>query len=422
MVDNSALRAAIRSIIRTGDPSSLTIRMIKRQAEQKLGLDENHLDEPRLKADIKAWVAQCMEDASDQEDSSADRDVARSAETEPEPDEADPKQHRAKNGTPETKAIIQKNAKVARPSDDKQQQESRENSGQDESASDGYGMEESDDDSSQGKADTRKRREAPGSEAAEKKKRQRKSKAGEASTEISEQQAATIRNLQNYVGKCGVKKFWAREYAGMNGAERIRRLKEILKELGIEGRPTLSQCEKIKKKIEWQKEQESLDLSNIIESGTRTRARRQPIESTAAQAGGSRLEKKPRHVADEDSDDDEERATGSERDRKRVVKKSKNEDRDDKDHEHHNETENSGTDGNQSKVSQSGRLRKIKKVEQDDGDDRDEDEDEGSDDNDDDDDADGSDQDEDSDEDYDQSDDDDDDDDNYDDGDGRDDD
>lgn len=56
---------------------------------------------------------------------------------------------------------------------------------------------------------------------------------------------------QSFVVACGVRKQWAREFKGMEGpSEQIRRLKQILADLGMTGRMSLEQAKAIRAKRE----------------------------------------------------------------------------------------------------------------------------------------------------------------------------
>ncbi|XP_011163085.1 cylicin-1 isoform X2 [Solenopsis invicta] len=85
-----------------------------------------------------------------------------------------------------------------------------------------------------------------------------------------------IQKLKKYLSVAGVKiksydDFWA---DCKSNAAKIKRLKQLLEENGITGRPTLEKCKRVKKKNEKMKEVSELDTSNIISEGRITRARR----------------------------------------------------------------------------------------------------------------------------------------------------
>lgn len=51
---------------------------------------------------------------------------------------------------------------------------------------------------------------------------------------------------------------------GLNTNQIIKKLKDILKDIGMEGRPSLDKCRSIREKREYQKEMESISMGNII--------------------------------------------------------------------------------------------------------------------------------------------------------------
>ncbi|KAI8640163.1 hypothetical protein BD408DRAFT_434497 [Parasitella parasitica] len=85
----------------------------------------------------------------------------------------------------------------------------------------------------------------------------------------------SVKRLKQFINKCGVRKVWAKELAECRSTTaEIRKLKSILEELGVHGRPTLEKCEAVKKERELKAELDSLDTNLIInETGRRTRSR-----------------------------------------------------------------------------------------------------------------------------------------------------
>ncbi|KAI9279704.1 hypothetical protein BC943DRAFT_340424 [Umbelopsis sp. AD052] len=75
----------------------------------------------------------------------------------------------------------------------------------------------------------------------------------------------TIKRLKSYINKCGVRKIWSKELAGCETANsQIARLQSILRDLGVEGRPTVEKCEKIRSERELKAEIDSLSRDNIL--------------------------------------------------------------------------------------------------------------------------------------------------------------
>lgn len=90
--------------------------------------------------------------------------------------------------------------------------------------------------------------------------------------------------------------------------EEINVLKDYLKELGLEGKPSLEKCAAIKRKRDLQKEVEGLDTSLIIEEEGRPSRTRQRAASKPSYV----IEKDSSEESEEDDDDDEEEEDGEE--------------------------------------------------------------------------------------------------------------
>ena len=112
-------------------------------------------------------------------------------------------------------------------------------------------------------------------------------KAKKAATETASPAAAAaapaddrVAKLKMYISKCGVRKVWAKELAGMSEKQQVSKLEAYLKdELGMEGRPSLDKCKAIKAKLELKKELADIDTSLIISEGrpSRRKVRKSPL-------------------------------------------------------------------------------------------------------------------------------------------------
>ena len=60
-----------------------------------------------------------------------------------------------------------------------------------------------------------------------------------------------------------------KELDGLSATQQLNKLKGILEELGMEGRPSLAKCEEIREKLEFEKEMQAIDTSNIITTSRR---------------------------------------------------------------------------------------------------------------------------------------------------------
>ncbi|KAI4494212.1 hypothetical protein M0802_009081 [Mischocyttarus mexicanus] len=85
-----------------------------------------------------------------------------------------------------------------------------------------------------------------------------------------------IKSLKKYIRAAGINvKSYQEIWGGCkSNAAKVRRLKSLLAEHGINGRPTLEKCKKVKEHNERLKEVSELDKSNIISEGRVTRSRR----------------------------------------------------------------------------------------------------------------------------------------------------
>ncbi|KAF7726566.1 hypothetical protein EC973_008611 [Apophysomyces ossiformis] len=106
----------------------------------------------------------------------------------------------------------------------------------------------------------------------------------------------TIKRLKSYINKCGVRKVWAKELKDCKTSKsQINKLKSMLEDLGVHGRPTIEKCQKVKAERELKAEIESLDTSNILAEDKGGRSTR---------SHGSK--RKRRVITDEDEDDETE--------------------------------------------------------------------------------------------------------------------
>ncbi|EIM85911.1 uncharacterized protein STEHIDRAFT_121905 [Stereum hirsutum FP-91666 SS1] len=93
--------------------------------------------------------------------------------------------------------------------------------------------------------------------------------------ELSKDEEA-IKRLKSFVVACGVRKQWAREFKDLTlPSEQIKRLREILAELGMEGRLSMEKAKEIKTKRELAKELEDVQkFEAAVVSGGPFRASR----------------------------------------------------------------------------------------------------------------------------------------------------
>ena len=72
-----------------------------------------------------------------------------------------------------------------------------------------------------------------------------------------------------YIKLCGVRRVWSKELVDLPTSAVIFKLEEILRELGIKGRPSKLKCAGIRKTRENTAELAELNSSNILTSRTR---------------------------------------------------------------------------------------------------------------------------------------------------------
>jgi len=101
------------------------------------------------------------------------------------------------------------------------------------------------------KKKAKKGRKAP--EDAKKETKKKKS-----SSELSKHEE-TVKRLKSLVHACGVRKVWSKEFQNLDKPlQQVKRLKEILTELGMDGRPTMDKAKAIKEKRDLAKELEDV--------------------------------------------------------------------------------------------------------------------------------------------------------------------
>ncbi|KAJ2539085.1 hypothetical protein EV175_006387 [Coemansia sp. RSA 1933] len=216
-IDIENLKAVCEKIVREGDLDTLTDRVVRRFAETELSLEEKVLDEKPYKAIIKETVAAVVE------------------------------------------KLTQENE--ANDSDGDSEEQQNKGADSDDNESDEENMDSDSMDVSDSKTKASIKRKPTETQSPPKPKR---AKATSANKDISAGSKTTIDNLKSYVNKCGLRKVWSKELIGMNAAQQIRHLKKLLEELGMEGRPTVEKCKKIKAKRELQAELAAMNEDDII--------------------------------------------------------------------------------------------------------------------------------------------------------------
>ncbi|KAJ1899854.1 hypothetical protein LPJ66_001857 [Kickxella alabastrina] len=237
-IDKKELTTVCTRIVREGDLDTLTDRAVRRGAEERMGLDDKLLDQQPYKQIVKGIVVEVLEVISKEKEKDG-------AEDEDEDEDEDTHSDDNKNKI---------NDDADTDADDASKVDGSEEEGYSDVA-----------DEDAPKPKPKKRAAEP--QVSEKSKRVKSSTIITAisSNTLSKANEATISNLKSYINKCGLRKVWAKELSGMNAAQQIRHLKKLLDDLGMEGRPTLEKCKKIKDKRELQAELEAMDNNVIID-------------------------------------------------------------------------------------------------------------------------------------------------------------
>lgn len=90
-------------------------------------------------------------------------------------------------------------------------------------------------------------------------------------SKVSEKKEEELTRLKSFVFKCGVRKVWKKELEGLSTPASIAKVKQILEELGIEGRPSLEKCKRIKESREYAEEMKIIDKDKILDHRLRLR-------------------------------------------------------------------------------------------------------------------------------------------------------
>ncbi|KAJ2658142.1 hypothetical protein IWW48_004163 [Coemansia sp. RSA 1200] len=240
-IDIERLKEVCGRIVREGDLDSLTDRDIRRHAEREFGLEEKALDEKPYKKIIKETVSAVLEKLMQENEAKSEGEATHQQGEDAEDSCAD------KNETEDDENVADASLSDK---DDHEDEDSHAVGGSDNETS------------------SHSKRKPTETHSLSKPKRTKMS--SNADKSVSAGSKKTIDNLKSYINKCGLRKVWSKELAGMNGTQQMRHLKKVLDDLGMEGRPTLEKCKKIKAKRELQAELAAMDQDNIIDGSEET--------------------------------------------------------------------------------------------------------------------------------------------------------
>ncbi|TFK39705.1 hypothetical protein BDQ12DRAFT_681065 [Crucibulum laeve] len=154
-------------------------------------------------------------------------------------------------------------------------------------------------------------------------KRKRKSKATEKVSKATKKTSAkasvpldkdeeTIKRLKALVNACGVRKVWSKIFRDDPPKQQIKKLKEILAELGMTGRLSMEQAKVIKEKRELEKELEDVKQFEQAVVGRSSRGRNAVKQASMEEESSS---EKDGRASEEDKDEDEDEEVGPRRKR-----------------------------------------------------------------------------------------------------------
>ncbi|RDW86753.1 putative transcriptional regulator [Aspergillus mulundensis] len=272
------LRETVATIFKTGKTEDLTVKRVRLAAEKALQLEDGFF---KSNGDWKAKSDRIIKDEVEIQDA-----AAQNSEVGEEEDVADtPSPKATKRAKPKASSTSRKRRKTSTESDangDVNDEEARDVTTKGtklkttESPRPGLSEEKVVDDSDESKDDTKpseQMAEAAGDSESEmsvvldeepqpKRQRQKKStgaasakgkkktpaKAKDADLDANQ---AEIKRLQGWLIKCGIRKMWARELAPYDTPKaKIKHLKDMLKDVGMEGRYSLEKAKQIKEERE----------------------------------------------------------------------------------------------------------------------------------------------------------------------------
>ncbi|KAI9272991.1 hypothetical protein BDA99DRAFT_499713 [Phascolomyces articulosus] len=322
LINSPQFYKELQSIIRNGDPNVLTASTVRHDLEENLGLDEKSLSKKPWKSMVNKLLDKALNDSAEEQKEEIEEKTM---------DEDDKKEEEQEEDSPETSKNV--TSKV----EEEEKESITDTSEKQESESDHDTYEDlvvkKKKEPASTKAKTKKQTQksesklkAPVAKRTSKTKSKKKSPGPtssispvtmddnfegtsspsntnrkQKSTESSKGSSPSeekIKRLKSYIYKCGVRKKWNTELVNLNMSQQIDKLQSILRDLGVEGRPTLEKCEKIKAERELKAEIDSLDKDNILNEGGGRPKRHAPVK------------RKRRVIASDDEEDEGENDNG----------------------------------------------------------------------------------------------------------------
>ncbi|KAG1494543.1 hypothetical protein G6F47_009243 [Rhizopus delemar] len=276
-IKSKGFQNKLQSLIDESDLSVLTPKQIRHDLEEHYGLDRDTLRQDPWKTMIGELIDNCVTKKLEQKEkvkeTTEKRDASpkkRKSSTEDDKKEDKAPRKRAKKAETISSDEVEEEFMASEEEDDKEKKEESE-------------REEEDEDEDPVETNVVKSKKSAASVSVKGK-------------PYSAKNEETIKRLKGFINKCGVRKVWSRELAGCNSARaEINRLQTILKELGVEGRPSNEKCQAVKRERELKKEFESLDTSNIIKD-----------DGAEEESNDELSESEEQEENDEDEENDEE--------------------------------------------------------------------------------------------------------------------
>ncbi|KAF8628702.1 hypothetical protein AX17_005925 [Amanita inopinata Kibby_2008] len=273
----------VTSAARKGQLSTLTQRIVRQELEKQLSLEAGALDAPQYKKTLKSAITEAVEEANSRRKPSSSVNSAppsreprggRTSNKEPSTKtrdekaasgkkETSPRQFKSTeyvatsdaepeikhgNSSPKQEAKA-KNKKRAISSDSEAGERSKGIKGEKSQAKSGAGQPERSDSELSVLIDEPPKKKR--SSKSQPKTTSRKSSGGKKAPEALSKDEDTIKRLKSLVVACGVRKVWSKVFEGVDKpSQQIRKLKEILSDLGMTGRFSLEQARAIREKRE----------------------------------------------------------------------------------------------------------------------------------------------------------------------------
>ncbi|KAJ1859845.1 hypothetical protein LPJ73_001660 [Coemansia sp. RSA 2703] len=275
-IEKPEIERACSEIVHEGDLHTLTARTVREGIEKRLGLEEKSLGQEPYKSMVKEILNEVLARIDDEQNEKEEDGHKSEEEDEDKDDEAadsDAGIAPENNGGAKSDSGSDKDDHNSEESDIDNDSIDNANENKDRDDEDDF-SDVRDEEPVKPKGKKRVNESNFGSESKKAKSDSKRSK------QPSSANDTTITNLKSYINKCGLRKVWSKELAEMNQAQQIRHLKKILDDLGMEGRPTLEKCKKIKAKRDLQAELEAIEEAPVIDSADESTSRRRRSAAT----------------------------------------------------------------------------------------------------------------------------------------------